>query len=297
MKKKKPQINFEDEKYKNSVIKHFNLNINYDTPGVIIMFNHRLFDYVFNFQRKSFENLDFKVKTNQDEFQNNFTTGLFEPEIEHMRDLFGICDIDIKIHSVFQILLNELTDPFYLFQLYSVILWYCNNYASYATVIIILTILSLIVSVWETRRNLVSLHEMSKYSCEVNVYRPDAQGVLSAQKMSSTNLVPGDLYEIPDDGLAMPCDTILVKGTVIINESMLTGESTPIVKNRMPSVEGVLFDTTDPNSEKFFLFAGTKVVQKRSLPNFKVLGVVYSTGFQTTKGNLIRQIMFPKDND
>ena len=45
--------------------------------------------------------------------------------------------------------------------------------------------------------------------------------------MSSTELVPGDLYEIPDDGLAMPCDTILVNGTVIINESMLTGESTP----------------------------------------------------------------------
>lgn len=176
-------------------------------------------------------------------------------------------------------------------------MWYCNDYTSYATVIIVLTILSLIVSVWETRVNLVSIQKLSKYSCEVTVFRKDEKGELTPTKMSSTELVPGDLYEIPDDGLAMPCDTILVNGSVIINESMLTGESTPILKNHMPSVEGVLFDTNANDSDKYFLYGGTKVVQKRAVKGYKVLGIVYSTGFKTFKGNLIRQILYPKETE
>ena len=41
---------------------------------------------------------------------------------------------------------------------------------------------------------------------------------MEAVEMNSTELVPGDMYEIPEDGLAMPSDTILISGSVIINE-------------------------------------------------------------------------------
>ena len=43
--------------------------------------------------------------------------------------------------------------------------------------------------------------------------------------MSSTDLVPGDVYEITDPGLSLfPCDSLLLTGDCIVNESMLTGE-------------------------------------------------------------------------
>ena len=88
-----------------------------------------------------------------------------------MKSLFGICNIDIRVNSVGKILLDELTDPFYLFQLYSVILWYCTNYYYYASVIVILTILSLVLSVHGTYKNLKQLQKISRYSCQVKVYR------------------------------------------------------------------------------------------------------------------------------
>ena len=40
---------------------------------------------------------------------------------------------------------------------------------------------------------------------------------------------------------------------------MLTGESTPVVKNHMPSVEAD-FNSTDEDCQKFVLFGGTKIV-------------------------------------
>ena len=47
--------------------------------------------------------------------------------------------------------------------------------------------------------------------------------------MSSDNLVPGDIYAI-ENGMKLPCDTILVSGELLLNEVSLTGESIPIPK-------------------------------------------------------------------
>ena len=182
-----------------------------------------------------------------------------------MKSLFGICDIDIRVNSVGKILLDELADPFYLFQVYSVILWYCTEYYWYASVIVILTVISLIVSVHGTYKNLKQLQKISRYSCPVKVLRKNENNeYLNGIELSSTELVPGDLFEIPEDGLALPCDAILIEGSVIVNESMLTGESTPVIKVRMPSTEN-LFNTKEADSDKYILFGGTKVVQKRKM--------------------------------
>ncbi len=42
--------------------------------------------------------------------------------------------------------------------------------------------------------------------------------------MESGELVPGDVYEVSDPSLAQfPCDSLLLAGDCIVNESMLTG--------------------------------------------------------------------------
>lgn len=43
------------------------------------------------------------------------------------------------------------------------------------------------------------------------------------EQAMSTELVPGDVIAIPANGMVMPCDAVLVQGTCIVNESMLTG--------------------------------------------------------------------------
>jgi len=52
--------------------------------------------------------------------------------------------------------------------------------------------------------------------------------------MSSEALVPGDVVEVPNESF-LPCDMILLNGHGIVNESILTGESMPILKNSLKS--------------------------------------------------------------
>jgi cation-transporting ATPase 13A3/4/5 len=56
--------------------------------------------------------------------------------------------------------------------------------------------------------------------------------------MNSRQLVPGDVIEIPEM-CSMPCDIVLLSGSCIVNESMLTGESIPIIKNAIPNIKDV----------------------------------------------------------
>lgn len=44
------------------------------------------------------------------------------------------------------------------------------------------------------------------------------------EEILSTDLVPGDTMLIPSNGTIMPCDAVLLSGTCIVNESMLTGK-------------------------------------------------------------------------
>lgn len=44
------------------------------------------------------------------------------------------------------------------------------------------------------------------------------------RQIRSVELVPGDVYEVSDPALTqLPCDSLLLAGDCIVNESMLTG--------------------------------------------------------------------------
>ncbi len=55
--------------------------------------------------------------------------------------------------------------------------------------------------------------------------------VIVVVTLSSMELVPGDVLLLPTaGGHTMECDAVLIEGTCVVNESMLTGESIPITK-------------------------------------------------------------------
>ena len=76
---------------------------------------------------------------------------------------------------------------------------------------------------------------------------------------SSNNLVPGDIAIIPKNCL-MPCDMVLLTGSCIVNESMLTGESVPVIKNALLPTN-LMYDPQNYDSiKKYTLFSGTKII-------------------------------------
>lgn len=156
-----------------------------------------------------------------------------------------------------------------------------------------------------------ALREMSYFETQVKVYRglqekllhPDSNPSIISQLsenleqkkqvLSSFDLIPGDVIEVPENEL-MPCDIILLNGTCIMNESMLTGESIPIVKTALP-YNNFEFNPNDENKSSI-LYSGTKCIESRYYMKGKipVLGLIYQTGFNTMKGQLVRSILFPK---
>jgi len=275
-------------------IKNKNIKLSFlDNSTYSYIFTFKLFTYIYNPFERQFTSykfsLDFMTK---EEIHINMENGLNNNEVNYNRILYGECDLNIEMDSFFKLLFIEFSNPFYIFQIYSIILWFNTNYENYAIVILIMSLFSLLTGTCESYSTIKNIKEMAKYSIKINKYKK-LENETIIENIDSNNLVPGDIFEVPEDGKNLPCDCILLSGSVIVNESMLTGESTPIIKSHLPILKNISFNYD--NDKQYFLFAGTKIVQKRKIENKPVLALVYNIGFNSIKGNLIRSILFPKD--
>ncbi|CAI4229537.1 unnamed protein product [Auanema sp. JU1783] len=207
-------------------------------------------------------------------------------------ETYGRNLIEVKVRSIFVLLFMEVISPFYIFQIFSVIIWYNDEYCYYATVIVLMSVASITMDIFQTRKQEKRLRAMVNVSEEVEVIRNGGKVI----RINSEEIVPGDILLIPPTGCILQCDAVLMNGTVIVNESMLTGESVPITKVALPDDHSDAHFHLEKHS-KHILFCGTDVLQTRFYPGQKVKAVVLRTSFSTLKGQLVRSIMFPKPID
>lgn len=167
------------------------------------------------------------------------TQGLSASEVAIRRGLFGqnLAEVPVKSHG--QLLLDEVLHPFYIFQIWSVVVWYLEPYILYASTIAIISIISALFSLFSTRRNLLNMQAMAQFTCKVTVVRRRSDSTANTAsppqrlRVCSSQLVPGDVV-IVDDHMLFPCDMVLCSGNVVVNEAMLTGESLPVLKTASP---------------------------------------------------------------
>ena len=198
---------------------------------------------------------------------------------------YGGCNIQVPIKSIPELLINEVLNPFYLFQIFSMALWFWDGYIYYACCILVISVISASTSLADTLHNLRNIRQMAHYSCRVKVMRTGDETKLA--EVDSVALVPGDVVEVPQT--LLPCDLVLLTGTCIVNESMLTGESIPVIKTSLPFTADLY--AADAKST---LYSGTRVLQTRSPST--TLALVVRTSFLTTKGALVRDILYPRPN-
>ena len=163
--------------------------------------------------------------------------------------------------------------------------------------------------VWQRQRTLNEFRGMSIQPYDIWVYRETKW-----QQMTSDKLLPGDLVSVgrtkEDSGVA--CDMLLIEGTAIVNEAMLSGESTPLLKDSVqlrPADASIEPEGLDKNA---FLYGGTKVLQvshgsatedaPEELPSLAsgvtpppdngALAVIVKTGFETSQGSLVRTMIY-----
>ncbi|XP_064610270.1 polyamine-transporting ATPase 13A3-like [Liolophura sinensis] len=257
---------------------------------VLTYFDHHHERFVWDIQSATYKRLQgLDVNTKCSAFHDCFQGMSAVVQAEKLQ-LYRPNSIDIEVKSYWRLFIDEVLNPFYIFQVFSVALWFSDKYYYYAGCIIFISLISIIVSLYETRKQSVTLRDMvSMTTSEILVCR----GNKEFEVVDIHSLVPGDVIAIPSHGCLMPCDAVLTQGNCIVNESMLTGESVPVTKTPLTHQEDT--ETYSPDEHKrHTLFAGTQVIQTRYYGQAKVLAVVIRTGFNTAKGELIRSILFPK---
>uniref|UniRef100_W5MM41 ATPase cation transporting 13A2 n=1 Tax=Lepisosteus oculatus TaxID=7918 RepID=W5MM41_LEPOC len=133
----------------------------------------------------------------------------------------------------------------------------------------------------------VTLRRMAQLVVSVLVRRASGE----EESVNSLDLVPGDCLLVPPEGLLLPCDAALLEGECMVNESLLTGESVPVMKT--PLLKGTALYSPDAH-QRHTLFCGTQVIQAKGASQVNAIAVVTRTGFFTAKGDLVSSIMYPQ---
>jgi cation-transporting ATPase 13A3/4/5 len=205
---------------------------------------------------------------------------------EHLRrlDTVGRNAIEVEMPSILQSLVEEFFCFFYIYQIVCYYSWYFTGYWNVAFLNTIVIIGAATINIINKRSMMCNIVQMTHYECEVTVKRDG-----SWKTVKSSDIVPGDLVRV-DENWLIPCDMIIVKGSTVCDESMLTGESMPVQKFPIPSDSSDAY-VVESSGKKYTLFAGTKALS--SGRNEEILAVVQSTGAHTSRGQLIQSILFP----
>ncbi|XP_018648452.1 putative atpase [Schistosoma mansoni] len=148
-------------------------------------------------------------------------------------------------------------------------------------VIMLILIVNAIVGVWQERNAESAIEALKEYESDTaKVVRQGYQGV---QSVKARELVPGDIVEVAV-GDRVPADIRIVKilsTTLLIDQSILTGESVSVSKHSDPISQARAVN----QDKKNMLFSGTNVASG------KCVGIVVGTGLSTEIGKIRDQIM------
>ncbi|XP_047491814.1 probable cation-transporting ATPase 13A4 isoform X6 [Penaeus chinensis] len=211
--------------------------------------------------------------------------GLSEPTAKARKALFGENFMKIEILSIWQLIVQQTYIPLYMFQLFAVMIWCLQGYYMKGLGLLSLAILSFTYLLYRIIQQSRALRKTVTSQSQVTVLR-DGQKI----SLSSRELVPGDVMLIADGLGRMEVDAVVLQGSVVVNEAMLTGESVPITKVAIPKENDTMF--CEEEHKRHFLYSGTEVLQVRGGRELPVL--VVNTGFYTARGELVRSILFPK---
>ncbi|XP_047149320.1 probable manganese-transporting ATPase PDR2 [Vigna umbellata] len=200
----------------------------------------------------------------------------------------------------FQKLMKEhCMEPFFVFQVFCVGLWCLDEYWYYS--LFTLFMLFMFESTMAKSR-LKTLTELRRVRVDSQILMVHRCG--KWVKLSGTDLLPGDVVSIGrsssqnGEEKSVPADMLILAGSVIVNEAILTGESTPQWKISIAG-RGMEEKLSAKRDKSHVLFGGTKILQHTPDKSFPLktpdggcLAVVLRTGFETSQGKLMRTILF-----
>lgn len=253
--------------------------------------------YIWDEEKATFRCIEFPVNKSLQTYMDS--KGLeTDEDVSTIEKTYGTNKMEMVIPEFRELFLERATAPFFVFQIFSVSLWCLEEYWYYSLFTLFMLILFECTLVQQQLRNMNEIRKMGNKPYQTNVYRNRKWRLIATDQ-----LVPGDLISLSrsKEDTLVPCDVVLLRGTCIVDESMLTGESVPQMKESLENCNWDMQQELDPESEGklFCLFGGTKIIQTTSpakgsmrAPDNGCIGYVLRSGFNTSQGKLLRTILF-----
>jgi cation-transporting ATPase 13A1 len=328
-------------------------------PGIVLIELEKV-NYIYNKESNLFEKSRLNIKKLLGEFLD------VEPqngdiEIKRQQMLYGPNQMRIPIPSFFSLYKEHIVAPFFVFQLFCILLWVFDDYGIHSGMTLLMLCIFEATVVGQRIISLVTLRRMRVPPYKVFVYRNHRW-----EKQSTRDIIPGDIISVLDgtayeaiqdedeeesgnlvlsflkklkelkkkaeeqrlqrsvntvinrhrekEPVPLSCDMLILSGSAIVNEAMLTGESVPQIKEAITKMDYELENVLDTKlrHKNCVLFAGTKIVKSTTSydendklpknvqtppPDNGTLCVVIKTGFSTSQGKLLRTVMYSSDRN
>ncbi|XP_032529694.2 endoplasmic reticulum transmembrane helix translocase [Danaus plexippus] len=277
---------------------HHTKSMNKDKTNPDVWFIFQKSKYVYDWEKKTFNTVVFPVDKTYEEYIES--KGHDDETILAAENEFGKNEMIMVVPEFMELFKERATAPFFVFQVFCVALWCLDKYWYYSIFTLVMLVMFECTLVQQQLRNMAEIRKMGNKPYNINVYRNRRW-----RQIVSDQLLPGDIVSLTrslNDNL-VPCDIVLLRGSCIVDESMLTGESVPQMKEPLENESDLKLNLyIEGDGKLHMLFGGTKIVQHSS-PNKNVssglkapdngcIGYVIRNGFNTSQGKLLRTILF-----
>ena len=198
-----------------------------------------------------------------------------------LQNVYGVNELRVPVPTYKELMIVQVTSPFFVFQILCMALWSLQDYWVYSLINLGMMLMLEYTVVYRRISNHKEIGSMGGSVLRVEVLNEKGEWV----ETHSSNLVPGNIIAVPsrapeaddakdtslqDDGdgkpapFTLPCDALLLAGSAIANEAMLTGESVALMKEAVDchklaqrGDEKLKFNGSDA---RHILYGGTQVV-------------------------------------
>ncbi|KAL0236124.1 hypothetical protein GEMRC1_002706 [Eukaryota sp. GEM-RC1] len=253
------------------------------TPSLKFVF--QCSTYTFDYDKKQFIPLSYPDDLSSTELHS--TQGLTTEQADDLVLQYGENQYVIPLPSFFSLFKQHAVAPFFVFQVFCVLLWCLDDYFFYSLFTLIMLVFFEAQMVAGRLKSMKELSNLIEDPRPVYVYRNKKW-----LQMLSSKILPHDVISLSPSvsHRRIPCDCVILSGNCIVDESFLTGESTPQQKE---SITSDLATVNVIHSGSNLIAVGNQSSDNvHKPPDGGIVCFVLKTGFGTNHGKLLQTMLF-----